>query len=55
MRKNVAENRYRLYQRANGVFYAECVVSRKQQSLGTKDVDIAKSILGEMSEAKSAS
>jgi integrase len=54
MRKNVAENRYRLYQRANGVFYAECVVSRKQQSLGTKDEGIARNLLAEMNEAKSA-
>ena len=46
-------NRYRLYQRANGVYYWQDQESNKQGSLRTKDRKVAEKLLHSKNESHS--
>ena len=45
------KNRYRLFQRSSGIFFLENDVTRKQESLRTRDRTVAKRILNARNEA----
>ena len=45
------KNRYRLFQRSSGIFFLEDDVTRKQESLRTRDKTVAKRILNARNEA----
>jgi uncharacterized protein RhaS with RHS repeats len=45
------KNRYRLFQRSSGIFFLENDVTRKQESLRTRDKTVAKRILSARNEA----